>query len=658
MLAEQDQLAAIAQHMQARFIHNLETFRQHLPQLHKVLAALPPNEATVDISYSGVRLIFDNADIYPHDPWEMSKDQIDKFVDNASSFSLYPVPPKHDGIKQHEAMTKLIPSEELSPAQILSYEFDRQNVPLMLCFGVGCGFHIEQLIARLNLRHLVLFEQSPAVLRASLYCVDWWEIFDVFSKPGRHLDIVLGCDVEVSADAALQSIRRYSPIFSTTTFLFDHFEGPFYEALKTQVKAVLSVAPQGMGFYDDELTGITQTRKNLQSKPSILRHPPATQNDCPAFIVGSGPSLNSAIDTIRKHQDSAIIFSCGSSIGPLLANGIVPDFHLEQERHEHTKLMLEALEQKDQLSEIDLIMLNVVPGEISRWFKSTSIALKGHDSAAHMFPPGTPQLNYSNPTVTNFGVALSTFLNFKQIYLFGVDLSITDLESHHADATAYENRDIKEWLTTLEDSLNRVLPGNFRETVRSHDMFNWARVHFECISSSELHNRQFFNCSDGARIKGFEPLRPNQVDINRAEIDKRKSRLKVKHCFSSKTKSLEYFEQALDHINNDFTRTVNDLIAILSSPIENRSDFVDLADKGYLRVSDSSMQRSTHVIAQAIYKHFMLLTNAYSSSIKNPADAMDYTRKSIEHFVDFLAWSKQDFDQFVQNLRRGYSVEY
>ncbi|MEM7293552.1 MAG: 6-hydroxymethylpterin diphosphokinase MptE-like protein [Pseudomonadota bacterium] len=639
-------LQSIASQMQSRFLDNLGAFREHLPELFELLVGLPPDAAPIDLSDQGMRLLFNGKDVYPDDPWIISQQQVDQFVLRPNSFSLYPVPPEDDGIKQHAAMIKLIPPSEIAPRQIESYEFDRINAPMLLCFGIGSGFHIEQLLGRLNLRHLILFEASPALLRASLYCIDWRDIFAIFSKPGRHLDIILTDDVDVSASNALHSIRQYSPIFSNVFLMFDHLQGDFYDELKRHLKSLLSISVQGMGFYDDELQGMAQTYANLRDTPPILHHAPARRPKT-AFVIGSGPSLNTSLEHIVRNRNSAVVFTCGSSIGPLLANGIVPDFHLEQERHQDARLMLELLEHREQLKEIHLIMLNVVPPEIRSLFKSHSLALKGHDAAAHMFPPGTPQLNYSTPTVTNFGVSLCTYLNFEQVYLFGVDLAIKDVRAHHANATAYDQWDLDNWLKTLESSLTRSMQGNFGDTVRSTDLYNWARVHFEYIADIEKGKREYFNCSDGALITGFKPQDPCALSLDENISDRRKSVRNVRDCFSRKTQAPEYFTGALPIVANDFTRLADELVVRFSTTFNSREAFIENVDLGYLAIHDTATQRATQVVMGAIYKHFMLLINAYSSAIKDQAIALQYINNALPVFCEFVQWASKDLETFT-----------
>src|SRR5690606_32739099 len=54
--------------------------------------------------------------------------------------------------------------------------------------------------------------------------------------------------------------------------------------------------------------------------------------DVPAFVVGTGPSLDGLLGFIKENQDKAVIFACGTAIDPLLANGLQPELWVMMER--------------------------------------------------------------------------------------------------------------------------------------------------------------------------------------------------------------------------------------------------------------------------------------------------------------------------------------
>ena len=59
----------------------------------------------------------------------------------------------------------------------------------------------------------------------------------------------------------------------------------------------------------------------IRNEFKLLDDHPRLEKNLPAFIVGSGPSLDQSIAAIKRLQGQAIVFSCGTGLLPLLRNG-------------------------------------------------------------------------------------------------------------------------------------------------------------------------------------------------------------------------------------------------------------------------------------------------------------------------------------------------
>jgi len=85
----------------------------------------------------------------------------------------------------------------------------------------------------------------------------------------------------------------------------------------------------------DELMMLKHTHLNIRHRNSRLLCKRRDIDDSdPFIIVGSGPSLDNSIDTIKLLQNDCHIISAGSSIGSLMDHGVEPDFHVHVERGE------------------------------------------------------------------------------------------------------------------------------------------------------------------------------------------------------------------------------------------------------------------------------------------------------------------------------------
>src|SRR3546814_12104056 len=91
------------------------------------------------------------------------------------------------------------------------------------------------------------------------------------------------------------------------------------------------------GYFADERLMIENSVANLADGFWMVEGAFQPVHDLPAFVVGSGPSLDAALDALRAWQEHGVIFSAGSALQTLLANGIVPDFQVEKENNDTTE---------------------------------------------------------------------------------------------------------------------------------------------------------------------------------------------------------------------------------------------------------------------------------------------------------------------------------
>src|SRR5690606_9240691 len=147
----------------------------------------------------------------------------------------------------------------------------------------------------------------------------------------------------------------------------------------------------------------------------------------PVFILGNGPSLDSHIEFIRKHQPYAIIITAGTALGSMAKTGIKPDFHVEMERNINITDWIKLGTTDEYRKGITLLCLNTVAPDPVKLFDSTCIAKKPNDVGQYIIEPllagkGIQSLQLCNPTVTNAAFSFAVSMGFKEIYFLGVDL--------------------------------------------------------------------------------------------------------------------------------------------------------------------------------------------------------------------------------------------
>jgi hypothetical protein len=129
------------------------------------------------------------------------------------------------------------------------------------------------------------------------------------------------------------------------------------------------------------------------------------------------------------------------------------------------------------------------------------------------------------------------------VYLFGVDLGYKDPERHHSKDTAYFN-ELKEKVNHKKFNTNRRVDGNFGDKVYVNHVFDWARTSMEYALRRRESDSVCYNCSDGVKIEGAEPLRIEDINLDK-EFDKQAFNDLVKNRDFRSTTKYETMKRSL-----------------------------------------------------------------------------------------------------------------
>lgn len=411
------------------------------------------------------------------------------------------------------------------------------DINFMVCIGVGLGHDIEYMLKNKKVDKLCILEKDPDIFYASLFLVDWSGIFDEAVSSKKRIDIHIDEDDSQLLSKFYNTVVSFGHYNANSLYLYaplnlDSYQ-VFYENVSEFVRGRLLA---GFGFYDDSRLSVAATIGNVKQKvpvyikkksmPNIL-----SSDDTPVFVVGAGPSLDNDIDFIKRNQKKAIIISCGSGIKPLEKNGIVPDFHFECERTAFTKHWLDQVDHNF-LNKLNFIGLNLIYPDVFKMFKRCGMLAKSSETGSFMLAKAVeakygkailPIHTHVNPTVVHMGVGVAPFLGLKKIYLFGVDMGYKDPNQHHSVDSSYTDlKDTKKSMFAPSES--REIKSNFDDSVvYTDDGYISFRLFLEGIIDSNrriFKDFECFNCSDGAYIKGANPLLDRDFLLNNKELDK------------------------------------------------------------------------------------------------------------------------------------------
>lgn len=416
-----------------------------------------------------------------------------------------------------QALLRSVEPSPVTPENFQGYHIDRV-IPHLVFVGVGLGYHIEELLKRVDVVRAVIYEPDPEAFAASLFTVDWPSIVEKFSQTkGKTLSFVVGTgQPKEQLERQLHAtVCGQVPYFPFLTVFFNHRGLERGKELVLQSRSHAKVVLSSWGSYDNELLRINNSRHNLGQPFDYLVNDSRTGNDKPVAIVGSGPSLDERMADLKAHRDQLIIVSAGTGIRALIKNGIKPDYHVELDPillvYEMHRLI-----GKEGLRDTVLLAANEVHPWVARLFGRTLYYFRQDSHTSVLLGAEEGGFQACTPTCVNAAVSIFAQLGFSQLLLFGVDFGYADPEQHHARQSVYGIESSTDYEKSLRlRSMHGYKDSNTFEvesvtggkvTTRSQYYaardFLVAQIRNHAARRGEGAPLDIRNCSDGAVING------------------------------------------------------------------------------------------------------------------------------------------------------------
>jgi len=488
------------------FEKNLEAFKTHLPAVFRFIDGHKPVSALRYLENGEPNIEFQGFSMYPDGAITHAKRQTDQL--QAHSFRLQMGSPGEEGLDFHssETFSRMVKRFNESGFRYAQTPV-REASYFLIVQGIGLAQHITELVERTQCRVLILIEPNIDLFYQSLFVFDWLELFERFHD-GGVLEFFLSGEPETLGRRIQTIFRRFNPTGMDGTTVFRHYSSTVFQETERQLPNLLRTAVMGLGFYQDEINMISQSYKNLEKGDSRIFRQLGENPNIPAFVVGSGPSLEHLLPFIKANADKAVIFSCGTSVDILLKNGIKPDFWVIAERD--VQILNQAQETHELYGVSDIHFAGsttIFPG-VYEMFKDAIFFFRPGLSCTPLFATATEQIaQVPDPLAANAGLSVSLHLGFREFYFFGVDTGSKSQTKAHAKGSWYERHDAENIL-----DLPIPLPGNFGGTVWTTPEFQWSKENIEKLTQSAT-GRTFYNLGDGALIKGTSPKHPKAVRI-------------------------------------------------------------------------------------------------------------------------------------------------
>jgi len=644
-----------------------KVYKNNMDYIHQTMNGLYQDIEKADISEyelietNGQLNVSINGNIlYPDNVQASIENQVSTFLKEPTSFFKKPTRNFDEGFDYvHDKFIMEI--EDASPyiqeKRIFSnYHHNIDNLfPYLIIFGIGIGRHIELLVKNADIKNLIIMDEDYSFLKISMHLIDWRPILKYFSRDGYELSFTISKKAELLSRTAINTLFQRFPYLQYYVPYFLHYNSNFFDGIKKDYLNKISLGFTGLGFYDDELLSLTHTIENINNNRAIFLNNKPIPKESNAFIIGTGPSIDDDIEYIKKHQNEAVIFSCGTALKVLEANGIVPDYHMESERPPRMYEYIANNVSKEFLKKVDFIGLNVIYPKVLTLFKSAKILFRAHDCGSSISIDSIPKLDHCNPTVVNAALSFTSELGFSNIYLFGTDMGYKDPTHHHSKYSAYNDKESS--ISKLKpNTINKKFQGNFdkEEEFLSSEILEWCKQRAEnCINDYLLLKRKsinYVNCSDGLYIQNTIPMRSSTIGF--------KNQIPKKELVAILEENFDHNFIALHNaLKNNFEKEkkaylskVNTIIDLVqSNPITSYSHLIDIFDKVFciatdynLMVEDKDKNSFIRSLLRGTTYHFFSSIYTHSLAMSDKELSFDYINESMKKYVSFLQYTQED----------------
>jgi hypothetical protein len=316
-------------------------------------------------------------------------------------------------------------------------KFKAKEKKQIFALGFGLGYSLNELACKNKYDRIIIIEPFMSIFYTALNFIDLSELLK-----SNNIVYVIG-----STNSLFDVVRKYfSLTLEKELSFFEH--NPSHKLFEAEYKKIYKQLREVISFKKINLTtNINSARKwrnNLIANlPYIFKSPKADDffnefKDIPAICVSAGPSLDKNINDIKKAEGKAIIMCVGTSLKPLLKNGIEPDIVVSMDGN---KANFEHFKDINNIPDSYLFAEKANHYMIQqKWHdKQVFFTMKRNFSGWVESLKGDYTPIQTGGTVAHSMVDLAYKMGANPIILAGQDLAYSEGKTH-ASGTTYENQ--------------------------------------------------------------------------------------------------------------------------------------------------------------------------------------------------------------------------
>lgn len=629
----------------ALYKKNKRFFEKNIPHLSGIVSADLPKNIRIDFTDGDVDLYINENRFYGIDAVAYAEQQVARYVMNPSRIEVAAPGADEERTPTHLRIFKKFEKSLAKAGILVSHDPVRVDTATTFVFGLGLGQHLYRLIADTRCREIIICEPEPSFFHASLYCLDWSQLFKLMKN---RIALVLERDEKAAFSYIRWHVNAKNPGVQQVIYHMKHYSADYLDAVYKEFIENTSLFFDGLGFYDDERLMTRNHLHNVYKNVWKICNPVSTPLNMPAVVVGSGPSLNEDINWLKENQENIFIFSGGSSLQVLLKNNIIPDFHCEIENIPMNYELLKPLVDDYFLEDTVLISSSTMDTRSAYLFPKRMWFMREAVMPSTLHGTGIRTIDWQNPTVVNTALSAALTLGFRRVLLLGADFGTRDAAVHHSKDTAYETN---EELKKVEYRFPEKTKGNFGGVVYTSQHFLTAMRSLDNLIQ-DFRGASVFNGSDGSFLKRAIPMRSKRFTVE-AIPNSKKSYSEAIYKFSQ---SIDWEEklgsELFDDMKKDFSKYIDFLREKYREASKKHKDIIVMMMEFHQSVHESTDDLSKYnpMLIGSMVNHTVLMMywwrRAHEDHLK------DYERLMRKQWRVFFREIEEDFLGLIEAIRQ------
>jgi hypothetical protein len=429
-----------------------------------------------------------------------------------------------------EAKAEAIDKSELSfhnglwaTAKIINYvtahaspATQMRRVHKIIFLGVGLGLHLLGIVEKLKPQVIFIKEKNLETFRLSLFVTD-------YEKLSLHgfLHFSLTDDEATERDNFLEFLNQGNN-FNLHMKHIPFAHGYELELQRLQIH-VMSQSYINYGYSAVLLRFIDSPRYLVQGYPYVniakpyYNFPNNILAQKPVLFVFSGPSSSNNIQWIKANRERFIVVSPLSACRLLNLHGMSPDVVLHIDPGVHSSTLFKDLNVKEFFKNtIAILSSNVDEATLQRFDRKNVYIVEQGSGYKRGFG------NFSSPSVGEYTYGLFLILGATHIFMLGVDLALDSktLQTHGSFHPYQKTAVANNKSASLDPKKSMMyVKGNFQDQVPTLPNFKTSIEQVEVFTDAlKKEHHHVYNMSDGAYLKGCEPLHIEDFDWAKFEI--------------------------------------------------------------------------------------------------------------------------------------------